>query len=149
MTATNVMIDGIKESCGCWGRAMRWVLSSTHEGYPSMASFERANQGDMDIKSPILRQRFGEVLTKDALEISRAIRTAPFLPEELHRVLFMHYVVPRFDNDGAELSTARKAKELGYQKRQYYYAALDNAHHFLLARIAIPHINHDTVIPRS
>lgn len=138
MSATSVMIDGIKESCYCWGRAMRWVLTNTNEGYPSMAAFERANQGEMDIKTPILRQKFGEVLTRDALEISRAIRTPPGMPEELHRVLFMHYVVPRRDPDGSELSTQRKAKELGYEKRQYYYAALENAHHFLLARVEIP-----------
>jgi hypothetical protein len=144
-SATTAMLDGIKEACCSWGRAMRWVLTSDGEGYPSVASFERANQGDMDARTITLKQRFGEVMTQDALAVSLAIRRAPMMPEELHRVLFVHFVVPRWRRmpaaDGflarQEITVAMKAKELGYPRPKPYYVALDNGYHFLLGRIAI------------
>src|SRR6185437_16817096 len=123
-SATAAMLDGIKEACFCWGRAMRWILSSAGEGYPSIASFERANCGDMDVKSRLLQQRFGEVMTKDALAVSLAIRREPMMPEELHRVLFMHFVVPRLDAQRQEITVAMKAKQLGYPRPKPYYVAL-------------------------
>lgn len=141
--ATQTMLDGIKEACQSWGRAQRWILSSTGEGYPSIASFERANQGDMDAKSITLTQRFGEVMTKDALAVSLAIRREPVMPEELHRVLFMHFVVPKRDAQGDDITVLRKALELGYARPKPYYVALENGYHFLLGRIDIG------VVPRG
>jgi hypothetical protein len=136
-SATAAMLDGIKEACCSWGRATRWILTSTGEGYPSIASFERANQGDMDVKSITLTQRFGEVMTRDALSVSLAIRRAPMMPEELHRVLFMHFVVPRSDHEGQAITVVRKAQELGYPRPKPYYIALENSYHFLLGRIEV------------
>lgn len=136
-SATAAMLDGIKEACSSWGRAMRWILSTQGEGYPTVASFERANQGDMDAKTITLKQRFGEVMIKDALDVSRAIRTPPMMPEELHRVLFMHFVVPRRNAAGEDITILIKAKELGYSRPKPYYLALDNGYHFLLGRIMI------------
>lgn len=136
-SATAAMLDGIKEACSSWGRAMRWILSTDGEGYPTVASFERANQGDMDAKTLTLKQRFGEVMTKDALAVSLAIRREPIMPEELHRVIFMHYVVPRRDREGQEITVLAKAIELGYTRPKPYYLALDNGYHFLLGRIDV------------
>lgn len=139
-SATAAMLDGIKDACQAWGRAMRWILSTQDEGYPSIASFERANQGDMDIKARMLQQRFGEVMTRDALAVSLAIRREPMMPEELHRVIFMHFVVPRWritDHHREEITIAMKAKELGYLRPKPYYVALDQGYHFLLGRIHI------------
>lgn len=143
--ATAAMLDGIKEACASWGRAMRWILSTEGEGYPSISSIGRINEGDMDISNANLRQRFGEVMVKDALAISLAIRSMPMMPEELHRVLFMHFVVPRWTSvraaDGfpekREITVAMKAKDLGYARPKPYYVALDNGYHFLLGRVAI------------
>lgn len=144
-SATAAMLDGIKEACSAWGRAMRWILSTEGEGYPTVASFERANQGDMDAKSISLKQRFGEVMTKDALAVSLAIRREPVMPEELHRALFMYYVVPRWitepDEKGnsqrREITHVMKARDLGYLRVQPYYTALDYGYHFLLGRIEV------------
>jgi len=136
-SATAAMLDGIKEACSAWGRAMRWILSSRGEGYPTVASFERANQGDMDANSFTLHQRFGEVMTKDALAVSLAMRRPPIMPEELHRAIFMHYVVPRRDQTGKEITVLAKAIELGYTRTKPYYLALDNGYHFLLGRIEV------------
>jgi len=136
-SATAAMLDGVKEACCSWGRAMRWILTSDGEGYPSVASFERANMGDMDAKSITLRQRFGEVMTKDALAVSLAIRKLPMMPEELHRVLFVHFVVPRSDHEGQAITVLRKARELGYPRPKPYYIALENGYHFLLGRIEV------------
>lgn len=136
-SATAAMLDGIKEACSAWGRAMRWILSAEGEGFPTMASFERANQGDMDANSITLKQRFGEVMTKDALAVSLAIRRPPLMPEELHRAIFMHYVVPRRNAQGDEITVATKALDLGYSRPKPYYLALDNGYHFLLGRIDV------------
>lgn len=136
-SATAAMLDGIKEACSAWGRAMRWILSSEGEGYPTVASFERANQGDMDANTISLKQRFGEVMTKDALAVSLAMRRAPTMPEELHRAIFMHYVVPRRNAQGEEITVLTKAIELGYTRPKPYYLALDNGYHFLLGRIDV------------
>lgn len=135
--ATAAMLDGIKEACSSWGRAMRWILSAEGEGYPTVASFERANQGDMDAKSITLKQRFGEVMTKDALSVSLAMRREPVMPEELHRALFVHYVVPRRSAAGTEITVLMKALDLGYTRPKPYYLALDNGYHFLLGRIDV------------
>jgi hypothetical protein len=136
-SATAVMIDGIKESCRAWGRAMRWILSTQGEGYPTVASFERANQGDMDANNISLKQRFGEVMTKDALAVSLAMRRPPVMPEELHRVLFVHFVVPKRTIDGNDYTVVMKAADLGYPRTKPYYMALDNGYHFLLGRILV------------
>lgn len=135
--ATAAMLDGIKEACSAWGRAMRWILSSEGEGYPTVASFERANQGDMDANSITLKQRFGEVMTKDALAVSLAMRRPPVMPEELHRAIFMHYVVPRRNAREEEITVLAKALDLGYTRTKPYYLALDNGYHFLLGRIDV------------
>ena len=137
-SATAAMLDGIKESCECWGRAMRWVLTSNGEGYPNLATFERARNGDLDANSvKVLRQRYGEVLLGDALAISLAIRRPPMMPEEAHRVLFMHFVVPRWLPGHQKLSVRQKARELGYESARPYYVMLDHAYHFLLARVEV------------
>lgn len=144
-SATAAMIDGIKDACQSWGRAMRWILSAEGEGFPTVASFERANQGDMDANSITLKQRFGEVMTKDALAVSLAMRRTPIMPEQLHRALFVHYVVPRWitdhDEEGnpqrREITTVMKARDLGYPRVQPYYTALDYGYHFLLGRIEV------------
>jgi hypothetical protein len=141
--ATAVMLDGIKEACSAWGRAMRWILSSEGEGYPTVASFERANQGDMDANTISLKQRFGEVMTKDALAVSLAMRRVPIMPEELHRVMFVHFVIAKRDAQGADYTVAMKAADLGYNRTKPYYLALDNGYHFLLGRIIV-----DVDIPR-
>lgn len=136
-SATAAMLDGIKEACSSWGRTMRWMLQATGEGYPSIASIGRINEGDMEISASNVRQRFGEVMLKDALAVSVAIRRAPIMPEELHRALFMHFVVPRRDGEGQEITVVMKAKELGYARPKPYYLALDNGYHFLLGRIDV------------
>lgn len=138
MSATAAMIDGIKDACEAWGRAMRWVLSSNGEGYPSLATFERARGGELDAKSvTILHQRFGEVFAGDALAISLAIRRQPVMPERLHRILFMHYVIPHKDVERRRIPVKTKALELGYTSSRPYYDGLENAHHFLLGRVSI------------
>jgi len=142
-SATAVMIDGIKESCRAWGRAMRWVLSDTNEGYPAMATMERAKGGELDAKATTLRQRFGEVLSGDALAISRAIRTEPRMPEESYAVLFAHYVVPHQDAERNEITVKRKSKDLGYESTRRYYEVLDCAYYFLLARV--PNVPCETI----
>lgn len=136
-SATAVMLDGIKEACEAWGRAMRWILQADGEGYPTMATMERARGGELDAKISTVRQRFGEVMCGDALAVSRAVRTEPLMPEEAYRVLFMQYVVPRKDPQRNRITTLQKAKDLGYVDRKTYYVALDNAHHFLLGRICM------------
>lgn len=138
------MLDGIKEACEAWGRAMRWILQSSGEGYPTMATIERARGGELDASATAVQQRFGEVMCGDALAVARAIRTEPLMPEGPYRVLFMQYVVPRKDAQRNKITTFRKAQELGYADRKPYYVALDNAHHFLLGRITI-----ETVVPRA
>lgn len=144
MSATTAMLDGIKEACAAWGRAMRWMLTIQGEGYPTMATFERALQGELDAKAQVgIRQRFGEVLLKDALAVSVAIRTSPMMPEELHRLIFMQYVVPERDAERRKITVTMKANELGYTNkdgegdRRRYSEALTNAHHWLLAKIPI------------
>jgi len=138
------MIDGIKEACEAWGRAMRWVLQSTGEGYPTMATIERARGGELDAKAKTITQRFGEVMCGDALDVSRAIRSEPMMPEEPYRVLWMHYVVPRKDAQRRKITITQKAEELGFEDRKAYYIALGNAHHFLLGRIPI-----ESVVPHG
>lgn len=138
MSATAAMIDGVKEACEAWGRAMRWVLSSNGEGYPTLATFERAREGDLDAKTMTgIGQRFGEVMAGDALAVRLAIRKVPVMPEELHRLLFMHYVVPHKGFDRQKITIKQKSEELGYPDSRPYYTALDNAHHFLLGRLHI------------
>jgi len=135
-SATAAMIDGIKEACEAWGRAMRWVLQSTGEGYPGLSTFERARGGELSANDVgTVRQKFGEVMLGDALAVSLAIRMPPGMPEEMHRVLFMHYVVPRKDANRDKITVDRKATDLGYRDRRAYYTTLDQSHHFLLARI--------------
>jgi hypothetical protein len=148
-SATATMIDGIKESCRAWGRAMRWVLADTNEDYPSMATMERAKGGELDAKATTVRQRFGEVLCGDALAISRAIRTEPRMPEESYAVLFAHYVVPHKDGDRNEITVRRKARDLGFDTTRPYYTALDCAYHFLLARVPVANVSHGTVDAHS
>lgn len=144
MSATAAMIDGIKEACEAWGRAMRWVLSSTGEGYPSLATFERARGGELDAKAIAgITQRFGEVMTGDALAVRLAIRKEPPMPENLHRLIFMQYVVPHKDCERVRIPIKRKAQELGYPDSRSYYTALDNAHHFLLGRVPIQRMFHE------
>lgn len=146
-SATAVMIDGIKEACKAWGRAMRWVLADTNEGFPSMATMERAKGGELDAKAITLRQRFGEVLCGDALAVSRAIRTEPRMPEESYAALFVHYVIPHIDPDGNDITVRQKSKELGFETTRPYYSALECAYHFLLARV--PDVPHGTQDARS
>lgn len=138
MTATAAMLDGVKEACEAWGRAMRWVLSAQGEGYPSVTSFQRAREGEMDANAQIsLRQRFGEVMLGDALAVALAIRREPVMPEDLHLVVFMQYVIPHKDAQRKKITIRQRAIELGYTEVRAYYTALDNAHHFLLGRIHI------------
>lgn len=138
MSATAAMLDGIKEACEAWGRAMRWILSSNGEGYPTLATFERARGGELDAKAVgKLQQRFGEVMTGDAKAVSLAIRQTPIMPEEIHRVLFMHFVVPHKDANRVKITIRQKARELGYESTRSYYVALENGYHFLLGRIVI------------
>lgn len=136
--ATGAMLDGIKEACEAWGRAMRWILTADGEGYPTLATFERARGGELDAKAVgKLQQRFGEVMMGDALAVALAIRRDPGMPEQLHRVLFMHFVVPRKDSQRRAITVLQKARELGYDSAKPYYVALDNMSHFLLGRITI------------
>lgn len=136
--ATATMLDGIKEACETWGRAMRWILQSDGEGYPTLSTFERARGGELSANDAgTLRQRFGEVMVGDALAVSLAIRTFPVMPEESHRVIFMHFVVPRIDAQRRKITVRAKARELGYEHRDQYYIALDNGLHFLLARVPL------------
>jgi hypothetical protein len=135
-SATAAMLDGIKDACDAWGRAMRWVIQSTGEGYPSVSTFERARGGELSANDVgTVRQKFGEVMLGDALAVSLAIRMPPGMPEQMHRVLFMHYVVPRKDANRDIITVDRKATELGFTDRRAYYTVLDQSHHFLLARI--------------
>jgi hypothetical protein len=136
-SATAAMLDGIKEACEAWGRAMRWIIQSSGEGYPTMATIERARGGELDAKSADVKQRFGEVMCGDALAVSRAIRTEPRMPEDPYRVMWMQYVIPRKDAQRNKITVLQKAQELGYEDRKPYYTALENAHHFLLGRITV------------
>ena len=137
-TATAAMLDGIKEACEAWGRAMRWILQSNGEGYPTLTTFERARGGELSANDVgTIRQRFGEVMLGDALAVSLAIRMPPVMPEQSHRVLFMHFVVPQKDAERNKITVLQKARELGYEDRKPYYTALDNALHFLLGRVDI------------
>lgn len=145
-SATAAMLDGIKEACTSWGRAMRWVLSATGEGYPNRATFERAREGELDAKAiSAIRQRFGEVMLGDALAVSRAIRNEPAMPEDSHRVLFMHYVVPPRDAERIKITIAQKSSELGFRDRHEYYQSLDKALYFLMARIPIQPVPRETI----
>lgn len=144
MSATAAMLDGVKEACEAWGRAMRWVLGSDGDGYPTLATFERARGGELDAKAIArITQRFGEVMAGDALAVRLAIRKEPVMPEALHRLIFMHYVVPHKDCHRKRITIRAKALELGYQDSngdgdsRAYYVALENAHHFLLGRIEL------------
>ena len=139
LNATNAMLDGVKEACGSWGRVMRWHLSSNGEGYPTLATFERAREGELDAKAVgRLQQRFGEVFMGDAQAIALAIRRDPMMPESLHRVLFVHYVIPPRNAQGEMIPIRVKAQELQYASRREYYSDLENAYHFLLGRVAFP-----------
>jgi len=156
MGATAAMLDGVKEACEAWGRAMRWVLSSDGEGYPTLATFERARGGELDAKAIAgVRQRFGEVMAGDALAVRLAIRKDPPMPEALHRLIFMHYVVPRKDCNRERIKIRHKAQQLGYLDThgegdsRAYYAALDNAHHFLLGRLQIDRMFHEEPYVRA
>lgn len=141
MSATAAMLDGVKEACEAWGRAMRWVLSASGEGYPSLATFERARGGELDAKAIAgITQRFGEVMAGDALAVRLAIRKDPVMPEDLHRLIFVHYVVPHKGFNREKITIKQKSEELGYPDSRSYYTALDNAHHFLLGRITIGHM---------
>lgn len=137
-SATAAMLDGIKDACEAWGRAMRWVLQSTNEGYPSLCTFERARGGELSANDvgPV-RQKFGEVLLGDALAVSLAIKTQPPMPEQMHGVLFMHFVVPKRDANRRRITITEKALSVGIHDRREYYAVLSQALHFLLARIDI------------
>jgi len=136
-SATAAMLDGIKEACEAWGKAMRWIIQAKNEGFPSMATIERARGGELDAKASQIAQRFGEVLCGDALAVSRAIRADPRMPEDPYNALFMQYVVPRKDANRQKITVDRKASDIGLKDRKQYYIALDNAHHFLLGRIMI------------
>ena len=156
MGATSAMLDGVKEACEAWGRAMRWVLGSNGEGYPTLATFERARGGELDAKAIAnIRQRFGEVMAGDALAVRLAIRKEPAMPEELHRLIFMHYVVPHKDCNRGRITIKRKAFELGYLDShgegdsREYYAELENAHHFLAGRLPIDRTFHEEPYVRA
>jgi hypothetical protein len=136
-SATAAMLDGIKDACEAWGRAMRWIIQANGEGYPTMATMERARGGELDANAGKIGQRFGEVMCGDALAVSRAIRTEPRMPEDAYNVMWMQYVVPRKDAERNKITILQKANELGYADRKPYYIALENAHHFLLGRIVI------------
>ena len=60
--------------------------------------------------------------------------------EELHRVLFMHFVVPHKDANAEEITIRQKARELGYLNTRPYYSALENAYHVLLGKVAFESI---------
>lgn len=138
MSATAAMLDGVKEACEAWGRAMRWLLTSNGEGYPTLSTFERARGGELDAKAVKgVRQRFGEVMAGDAQAVALAIRREPLMPEELHRLIFVHYVIPHKDAARQKITNGQKAKELGYPDTRSYYTALENAHHFLAGRITV------------
>lgn len=140
-SATAAMLDGIKEACEAWGRAMRIILSSVGVGYPTMATMERARQGSLEPTAPVLKQKFSEVLLGDALAVSTAIRQEPLMPEEQQRVLWMHFVVPHRKQDGTKYTVTEKSEELGYKNRRDYYSELDKASHFLLARVPVGYAN--------
>lgn len=132
------MLDGIKEACDAWGRTMRWAMSDTGEGYPTLSTFERARGGELDAKAAgQLRQKFGEVFLGDAKAVMVAIRREPIMPEELHRAIFMKHVVPHRAPDRRVISDRQKAEELGYSNKRQYYQVLSNAYHWLLGRVDI------------
>lgn len=141
-SATAAMVDGIKDACEAWGRAVRWILQSRGEGYPTMATFERAREGELSANDIVtVRQHFGEVMLGDALAVSRAVRGEPpfvqAMPERLHRLIFLQYVVPRRDARRHKITIDMKASEMGIENRKDYYVLLENAHHYLLARIPV------------
>lgn len=130
------MIDYIDAACKAWGRCTRWILTDTNEGYPSADNFAKARAGMLDAATDrALVQHFGEVRLGDALDIARALAQQPYLREDAHAVLWAQYVVKAKAWQRAKAVSGYLGVDISIPR---YWRLLDNAHHFLSARVDVP-----------
>jgi hypothetical protein len=129
------MINDIDLMCRSWGVQKRRIITGHSEkgeedGWSRDTVLVRIHemQEHAGSRRGFPAQRFAETYTDpDALAIHRA---AYGMPENLARVLFVHYVVPHSVRVGAK----RKAALLNQSVREYW-VNVDRAHHWLAGRI--------------
>jgi hypothetical protein len=136
------MIDWIDEALFAWGIQRRRIdtggrevgkgdLAAWHaDGWPLRSIAGKAKDEGMGASHVGSSQHYAEVLTGDALVVSRALRGAP---EDLQRVVYAHYVIPK-----RATPTKEKIRILGYKHRTAYYDDIHRAHVWVAARWDVP-----------
>lgn len=108
-----------------WGRAVHYLLFGD-AGWPSRTMLGKImEEGFTGAAAQNLVHHYPEVLTGEALEVSRAIKRLP--SEEMRTVIFAHYVLTR-------VPVKAKAAKLGIE-RSTYYDRLKSAHLSLSIRL--------------
>lgn len=133
------MIEWVHEAMYTWGIQRRRldlggrpINDGWHvDGWPSRSIAGKTKDEQMGASHVATKQVYPEVLTGEALQVSRALATAS---EAMRRLAYAHYVVPK-----KELPTKKRITYLGYKHRTAYYNDLHQMHVWVAARWNVPH----------
>jgi len=137
------MIDWIDDAMYEWGVQRRRIDSGGQvrkrpdgseyyhvDGWPDRSIAGKTRDEGMGASHSATQQFYPEVLTGDALRVSRALHGAP---ERIRRVSYAHYVIPK-----RQVATKQKINLLGYGCRKSYYVDLAAAQVWVAARWDVP-----------
>lgn len=135
-----VIIDWVDEAMYAWGIQRRRIDLGGHpvgkdgpwhfDGWPTRSIAGKARDEGMGASHVGAAQVYPEVLTGDAINVSRALLSAA---EDMRRVAWAHYVVPK-----KLVPTKEKIRHLGYKHRTAYYDDLHRVHVWVAARWDVP-----------
>lgn len=137
------MIDYIDDAMYEWGIQRRRIDSGGQvrkrpdgseyyhiDGWPDRSIAGKTRDDGMGASHSAAAQFYPEVLTGDALRVSRALWGAP---ERLRKVAYAHYVIPK-----RQCPIKAKVDALGYGSRKAYYVDLAAAQVWVAARWDVP-----------